>query len=97
MSCCGVALLQADNAALKSRISSLQHDLEAAQAAASKAESQLNHTRNLLVQRSAEVGSAQGLSAQLEEAQAQLGTYKAKLVAAEDEVSCDDSFSLLWT
>lgn len=79
-------VLQADNAALQSRISSLQDNLEAAQAAAATAEAQLSRSQALLVQRSAEVGSAQGITAQLEEAQAQLGVYKLKLTAAELEV-----------
>lgn len=66
----------------------MQDQLEAAQGVAADAEAQLSRSRALVIQRSAEAGAAAGCAAQLEEAHAQLRTYKAKLAATEQEVWC---------
>lgn len=64
----------------------LQDELAAAHSSAANTEQQLAAARQLLLARSAQVGAAAGLEGQLEEAAAQLGSYKAKLEVAEQEV-----------
>lgn len=91
MCSCGCAclccLLQADKLSLGNSVGRLEAELSTAQGAAADAAQQLSAARQLLLARASQLGSAEGLQGQLEEAAAQLGSYKAKLEAAEQEVS----------
>jgi hypothetical protein len=86
--CCVCShLFQADKLSLGNSVGRLEVELTTAQTAAADAQQQLSAARQLLLSRASQLGSAEGLQGQLEEAAAQLGAYKAKLEAAEQEVS----------
>jgi hypothetical protein len=78
---------QADKSSLGNAVGRLEAELATAERAAADAQQQLSAARQLLLARASQLGSAEGLQGQLEEAAAQLGSYKAKLEAAEQEVS----------
>jgi peptidoglycan hydrolase CwlO-like protein len=82
-------LSQADKSCLGNAVGRLEAELATAQRAAEDAQQQLSAARQLLLARASQLGSAEGLQGQLEEAAAQLGSYKAKLEAAEQEVRAD--------